>query len=62
MMTLKHERELETKGYMLKICDSESEAREKVRWYHENGYRARFAEYSTRIAGWHHYAVWYKAK
>lgn len=63
MMTRAREEELQDKDYNLQTFGSdERKAREFAAEKKASGYFVRFAEYATRIRGFHHYAVWYKAK
>ena len=63
MMTRAKEEELVDKDYSLKTFGAdETSAREFAAQKKAEGYYVRFAEYATRIRGFHHYGVWYKSK
>lgn len=63
MMSRAREEELQDRDYCLKTFGAdETKAREFVDKKKAEGYFVRFAEYATRIRGFHHYGVWYKAK
>ena len=57
------EEELKSKGYLLKTFDADERvAKEFAELKKKSGCFVVFAEYSTRIRGYHHYAVWFKRK
>lgn len=63
MMTAKQEKELLEKGYMLKLFNGTfSEAKKEAERLRGLGFRARVAEYATRVKGYHDLAIWYKRK
>ena len=63
MMTRAKEEELADKDYMLKTFGAdETGAREFAAQKKAEGCFVRFAEYATRVRGFHHYGVWYKYK
>ena len=63
MMNKRKEEALIDRDYSLRTFGSnETAAREFAKQKKDAGYFVTFAEYATRIRGFHHYAVWYKAK